>query len=515
MMRKILLTGLLCFLLSHFISISCYAGENQDNDIRNSIVKIFTVSCEPDYYSPWKLQYNRSSSGSGCIIKGERILTNAHVVSNQKFIEVQLYGDSKRYNAQVLHVSHEADLALLTVEDKAFFSGTEPLSLGDFPETLQELLVYGFPTGGDSLSITKGILSRVVYKKYAHSDNAFVAGQIDAAVNPGNSGGPVIVDNKVVGVVMQKYSSSQIDNIGYMIPTPMIKHFLTDTEDGQYNGFPELGFVTQKMENPGMRQKYGLKQELTGVLVTHVFWNSTAYGIVKKGDVVLAIDGHKIANNATVEYRPRERISYTHYADTHQLGDKISLKILREGKIRNIEYKLLQTGKGVSLVALKQYDHLPRYFIFGGIVFSPLSKNLIDMWYGYDQAPPEILKEMKAFPTKDRQEVVVAIQVLAAEINKGYHDISTWVIKKINGNEYKDFNAFYELATNSTNPFVVFENEEGKQIIIDREKADESHQRVLATYNIKTDRRLDVMRLFSQAKTTDQESEAENKKKDL
>ena len=137
------------------------------------------------------------------------------------------------------------------------------------------------------------------------------------------------------------------------------------------------------------------------------------------------------------------------------------------------------------------------------------------MWYSYDQAPPEILKEMKAFPTKDRQEVVVAIQVLADEINKGYHDISTWVVKKINGNEYKDFNAFYELATNSTNPFVVFENEEGKQIIIDREKADESHQRVLATYNIKTDRRLDVMRLFSQAKTTDLESDAENKKKDL
>jgi S1-C subfamily serine protease len=353
-MRKILLTGLFCFLLSHLISLSCYANQKQDNDIKNSTVKIFTVSSEPDYKAPRKLRYNQKSSGSGCIIKGEKILTNAHVVSKKKLIEVQLYGDSKRYKAQLLYVSHEADLALLTVEDKTFFSGTESLSLGDFPETLQEVLVYGFPTGGDSLSITKGILSRVVYQKYAHSDYAFVAGQVDAAINPGSSGGPVIVDNKVVGVVMQQYSSSEIDNIGYMIPTPMIKHFINDIEDGQYHGFPELGFVTQKEENPGISQKYGQKLELTGVLVTDVLLNFAAHRVVKKGDVVLAIDGHKIANNATAKFRPKERISYTHYADMHQLGDKIRLRILRNGRIRNIEYKLLQKRKDVEIVSSKQ-----------------------------------------------------------------------------------------------------------------------------------------------------------------
>lgn len=502
-MRKILLTGSLCFLLSHLISFSCYASQKQDNDIRNSIVKIFTVSNKPDYLSPWKLLWNENCTGSGCIIKGERILTNAHVVSNQKFIEVQLFGNPERYNAQVLYVSHEADLALLTVEDKTFFSGIEPFDFGDLPETLQEVLVYGFPTGGDSLSITKGIFSRVVYEGYAHSDYVFIAGQVDAAINPGNSGGPVIVGNKVVGVVMQKYASSEVDNIGYMIPTPVIKHFLKDIEDGQYNGFPELGFVAQKMESPSMRQKYGLKQGLTGVSVTHVFWNSAAHDVVKKGDVILAIDGHKIANNATVEFRPKERILYTHYSSMHQLGDKISLKILRDDKIRNIEYRLLQTLKDITLVASKQYDHLPRYFIFGGIVFSPLSKNLICLFDNCEFATTELLKEEEAFPTKDRQEVVVAIQVLAAEVNKGYHDISSWVVKKINGSEYKDFDTFYELVTNSASQFVVFENEKGEQIIIDREKADESHQSVLATYDIKKDHRLDQMRLFSQAKVMD------------
>ncbi|MDD4363752.1 MAG: serine protease [Atribacterota bacterium] len=208
----------------------------EGEDIREAIVKVYTVSNSPDYYNPWSMQGPRSSSGSGCIIENNLILTNAHVVSNQTFLQVRKYGDTKRYNAQVVAVSHLTDLALLTVDDPDFFLNEPELSLGELPEIQQEVLVYGFPMGGDMLSITKGVISRIEHQPYVHSSTIFLAGQIDAAINPGNSGGPVIIDNKIVGVVMAGIPSAQ--NIGYMVPVPVIKHFFQDLEDRRYDGYP-------------------------------------------------------------------------------------------------------------------------------------------------------------------------------------------------------------------------------------------------------------------------------------
>jgi S1-C subfamily serine protease len=484
--------SIMAFCLALFIAVSpCFAEQNNKFDVRDSMVKIITVASEPYDFAPWRLNDHETITGSGCIISGDRILTNAHVVSNHKFIQVQLYGDAKQYNAHILHVSHEVDLALLGVDETSFFSRTRPLDIGPLPETLQEVMVYGYPTGGDSLSITKGTLSRIVYQQYAHSDNYYIAGQVDAAVNPGNSGGPVIVGNKIVGVVMEKLQSEDTENIGYMIPSPIIFHFLKDVEDNQYDGFPEIGFVSQEMKNPSIKLKYGLKKEQSGILVNHVYWNSPAKGMLQESDVILSIDGHQIADDGTVEIRPKESIDFTHYSDLHQIGEKINLRILRDGKIENVTYALTQKRKDTVLVTPKQYDQEPRYFIFGGIVFTPLTENLICEWESCD-APLELLIEKQKRPTENRQEAVVATHVLAAEVNKGYHSISAWVVKEVNGREFKDFDEFYELVDKSTEPFVVFKNDKGHQIVIEREKANNSHQEILKAYSVTADRSSDL-----------------------
>jgi S1-C subfamily serine protease len=215
-----------------------YSSLAQAN-VREAIVKVYTVSNYPDYYNPWSMQGPRASSGSGCIIENNLILTNAHVVSNQTFLQVRKYGDTERYRARVVAVSHLTDLALLTVDEPEFFTQTPFLSFGELPEIQQEVLVYGFPVGGDMLSITKGVISRIEHQPYVHSSSVFLAGQIDAAINPGNSGGPVLVDGKIVGVVMQGIPSAQ--NIGYMVPIPVIHHFFADLEDGILDGYPSLG----------------------------------------------------------------------------------------------------------------------------------------------------------------------------------------------------------------------------------------------------------------------------------
>ena len=267
-------------------------------NVKDSVVKIYTVSKIPNYSTPWNSNINRSH-GSGTIIDGNRILTNAHVVANETFIEVKRYGQTQRYEAKVEFISHQADLAILRVKDKIFFEGTKSLELGTLPEILQEITVYGFPMGGNSLSVSTGIVSRIEHNRYAHSREIFLAIQIDAAVNPGNSGGPAISDGKVVGVVMQQISKSQ--NIGYLVPTEIIKHFLNDIKDGKYDGFAHIGIGTQKMQNAALRSVYKMSDEITGVMLMDISEKSSAFGILKEDDILLSIDGHRIENDGTVE----------------------------------------------------------------------------------------------------------------------------------------------------------------------------------------------------------------------
>ena len=459
--------------------------------IKDAIVKVYTVTSKVDNFRPWNAFPGRSG-GSGCIIGGKRVLTNAHVVADQVLVEVRRHGHSDRYQAQVLSVSHEADLALLAVPDDAFFEGVTPLELGELPRMQQEVLVLGFPMGGDTLSVTKGVVSRIEHQQYTHSGEYLLAGQIDAAINPGNSGGPVVANGRIVGVVMQMYKTA--DNIGYMVPVPIVERFFADIGDGTYDGFGALGLVYQTLENPSMKQKYGMAEGQTGVFVRHIFPDSPATGVIQIDDVVLSIDGHAIADNGTVELRPKERTSFIYHVDRHQLGESVALRLLRNSQPLDVTVKLSKRRQEFRLVSLDEYDRLPTYFIYGGIVFTPLTKNLIKAWGNnwHTSAPREFVVELGQWPTAARREIVVATQVLAADVNKGYHSLGNVIIDTVNGRGFRDFREFFQTVTTCQEPFLVFASEQNYQVVVDTKVARESHERVIGTYRIASDRSDDL-----------------------
>ncbi|MBI5063183.1 MAG: trypsin-like peptidase domain-containing protein, partial [Desulfatitalea sp.] len=172
--------------------------------LRRSVVRIYTVAQTPDYTAPWDPGGSQEGWGSGFIISGQRILTNAHVVSNARFVTLEKENDARRYEARVKFIAHDCDLAMLEVVDPGFFQGTSALKLGDVPALDSMVTVLGYPIGGDRLSVTRGVVSRIDYRGYAHSGvDSHLVVQIDAAINPGNSGGPVIQDSQLVGVAFQ------------------------------------------------------------------------------------------------------------------------------------------------------------------------------------------------------------------------------------------------------------------------------------------------------------------------
>ncbi len=467
-------------------------GKDQLNE---NIVKIYTTYNEHNYYDPWQMKGHETSEGSGCIIKDNLILTNAHVVSNHTFIAVKRSGQTKKYVAKVRFIGHECDLAVLEVRDRKFYPEVPPLEIGRLPMVTDEVSVYGYPSHAEQLTITKGIVSRVDHDNYRHSHINLLTCQIDAAINPGNSGGPVIAGGKIVGIAMM--TSWGGENEGFMVPVPVIQHFLEDIEDGSYDGIPDLAISIQSMENPQMREFFGMESEQTGILVRKVYPLSPCKNILKPGDVIISIDGTDIANDGTISFREGERTSYTYTIQNKYIGDTVSVQILRGGKIYNLTVKLSIPSASYRLVPFEQYGVEPVYYIYGGFIFSPLTENLIkefgDDWWSetpwWSEAPLNFLYvAYYGQPTDVQKEVVVIVDVLSDEINIGYEDLYHEIVAYVNGKKIGSMDDLVNAIESNRKAYHIIITDTEKQIILDRKMANKSTKRILKTYNINKDR---------------------------
>lgn len=459
--------------------------------INNSIVRIYTVRSNYDYRNPWQRLGQSSGTGSGSIIDENRILTSAHVVSNSTFIQVRKAGEARRHTARVYSIAHISDLAILKVDDLSFFENSEPLQIGELPRIRDRVAVYGFPTGGNQMSITEGVVSRIEHRSYVHSSANLLTCQIDAAINPGNSGGPVIFNNKIVGVAFQGITGAQ--NIGYMVPAPLINHFLTDISknNGIYRGFPELGVLTQSLENPDIREKFQMEQNQSGVRIMDIFHGAAAENIIEINDIMLSIEGKEIENDGSVEFRPGERTSLNYIVQRKFIDDVITIKVLRDGEIKDLEVKLTVPMNSTRLVPHEQYGVAPTYFITGGLVFAPLTKNYLHIWgRGFATSAPSRLGYFyqSGRRTEDRKEIVLITRVLADEINLGYHGISNAVITNINGKNISTMKDVVIAIENNEGIYHVIEEATGRKIILRREQVDKYSSRILQTYRIGSDR---------------------------
>ncbi len=459
--------------------LSILKAQDIDEHIKDAIVKIYSVSIVYNYKEPWNVR-TRQVSGSGSIISGEKILTNAHVVENNTYVEVKRYGTTKRVRAKVLFISHQADLAILSVEDKSFFDGVKPLEFDKIPNIQDKVTVYGFPRGGNTLSVTSGIVSRIEHRRYVHGGERFLSIQVDAAINPGNSGGPGISNGKIVGVVMQSLARGQ--NIGYLVPVVMIKHFLEDIKDGKVDGFASLGIDTQRMESKTLREMYGMDENSSGQLVIKVLFNSTAYGKLKKGDIITKIDGHRINNDGTVEFRHHQYTSYKYYIDLHQLGESVEFEILRDKKRLTLSIPLKYRIDKFLLVKTKRFGKAPSYFIYGGYVFVPLTRNLLQ---ATSRASIQLRDLSSKWVSKEREDVVLVLKVLASRLSQGNYGISMWAVDKFNGSKFATFKEFYKKVEDFQGEYLLLEDSDGVEVAIDTKEAKKRNPQIIKRYGIK------------------------------
>ncbi|KAJ9540212.1 hypothetical protein OSB04_026718 [Centaurea solstitialis] len=462
----------------------------------DSVVKIFTVSSSPNYLLPWQNKSQRESMGSGFVIYGKRIVTNAHVVADHTFVLVRKHGSPTKYRAEVKAVGHECDLAILVVESDEFWEGMKFLELGDIPFMQEAVAVVGYPQGGDNISVTKGVVSRVEPTQYVHGATQLLAIQIDAAINPGNSGGPAIMGEKVAGVAFQNLSGAE--NIGYIIPVPVIKHFVDGVEaSGNYAGFCSLGLSCQPTENIQLREYFGMRPDLTGVLVSKINPLSDAHNVLKKDDIVLAFDGVPIANDGTVPFRNRERITFDHLVSMKKPNETAIVRVLRDGE----ELELTVTLRPLKpLVPIHQFDKVPSYFVFAGLVFVPLSQPYLHE-YGedwYNTSPRRLCERaLRELPKKPGEEIVILSQVLMDDINVGYERLADLQVKKVNGVEINNLKHMCQLVEECKEERLRLDLDDERVIVLSYDKARTATSHILKRHRIPSAMSIDLLTTLS------------------
>ncbi|RVW52827.1 Protease Do-like 9 [Vitis vinifera] len=456
----------------------------------DAVVKVFCVHTEPNFSLPWQRKRQYSSSSSGFVIGGRRVLTNAHSVEHYTQVKLKKRGSDVKYLATVLAIGTECDIgknylmlglsilyyncvvytrgcishmlmgaknkkcigfwvvtdlqwrdvkmmfmfessqvgisgiegrglesknrlnsliakfphAMLTVNDDEFWEGVSPVEFGNLPTLQDAVTVVGYPIGGDTISVTSGVVSRIEILSYVHGSTELLGLQIDAAINSGNSGGPAFNEKgNCVGIAFQSLKHEDAENIGYVIPTPVIKHFIQDYEkNGAYTGMylivastisvdnvlvgflnslqfifvhnflmipkwiPILCLEWQKMENPDLRMAMGMKPDQKGVRVRRIDPTAPESKVLKPSDIILSFDGVDIANDGTVPFRHGERIGFSYLVSQKYTGDNATITVLRDSKMLKFNIKLATHRR---IIPAHNKGKPPSYYIIAGLFF--------------------------------------------------------------------------------------------------------------------------------------------------
>jgi S1-C subfamily serine protease len=468
-------------------------AEHGGNHVAADVVYVQVYRSGYDWSLPWRQEPVSSVSGSGFLIEGGRVMTNAHVVADARQVLVRRPDQANPYLATVEAEGDDCDLALLRVADPAFTQGLRPLSFGSLPPAGSRVLTYGYPLGGQDVSSTAGIVSRIESRGYVHSGaDSHLVVQTDAAINPGNSGGPVVQDGKVVGVAFQGFPGAE--NMGFFIPVPIVRHFLANLKDGRYDGFPDSGLDTSPLVSPAYRRERGLPAGLSGVVVDRVAPDGTADGVLRPGDVLLSIEGQPVANDGTIRLGDA-RVTFEHAQDMLQVGETAHFDVWRDGKriaLTAVSRRIARYDRNRN-----RYGVAPDYVVYAGLVFMPLEAELLKTFgrnwarsANRDLVWDQLFREAERPDEADR-DVIVLTRILRHAVNSQMALDPPVAVDRINGREIHSLADVVAAFSSNHGRFHTIELEGDAGIeALDREKADAANPEILRQYAIPHDRHL-------------------------
>lgn len=477
--------AVLAVLLAAMPALAQVEDVSEGREAVNAIVKLDVETSKSDICCPWA-NFNNFSTGSGVVVADGRILTCAHCVADASYIRVRKHNEDALYHGSVEFIDNDADLAIVRVDEPEFMADIAPMEIGDTPRVQDDVLAVGYPVGGEDISYTRGIVSRIEDIEYAHSLLILLGIQVDAAINPGNSGGPVLdmVSGKIAGIAFQGVKKGEA--LGYIIPPDIIRHFLRDVEDGRVDGFSDVLFSIGTMESAAKRRYCRMQKGMTGVAVDDVD-GVLGEDSIRTGDVILEIDGMKISNSGRIRLADGAVRSLYYPLYTRQIGEEIPVKVLRDGLV--VETAIPVAKKNYR-VRRWMYDTRPDYLVYGGFVFTTAS---IDYILHSNAVFHDAIDGDREF--EDDEPVVISYCFSDKSI-EGYAGGAGSLVRKVNGEKVRNLRHLAELLDACREGFVRLDvdrnTEYDLKIVVDAKEMREATQRVMKRNLIPGDRSEDL-----------------------
>jgi S1-C subfamily serine protease len=414
----------------------------------------------PDPFKPWTKQAPTEATASGVVIEGKRILTNAHAVLYASQVQIQANAAGDKLSASVLAIAPGIDLAVLQLDDPSFFDTHPPVARASkLPQIKDPVLAYGFPTGGASLSITKGIVSRIEFASYNYPVSGLRI-QIDAAINPGNSGGPAIAGDKMIGLAFSRLGGDS-QNIGYIIPNEEVDLFLKDIGGGHYVGKASMHDDLQTLENPALREYLKLDKSVEGMVVHRPDKSDASYPL-KEWDVLTRIGDTPIDNQGMVKIDKDLRVNFAYMIQKTAKDGKLPLTVMRAGKSLKVE---LPVSAEYPALVSDLHGEYPSYFVYGPMVFSRATRQFLGAFennanllrvLGYVKSP----LVTRAFdpPSNELEElVIISSPFFPHKLANGYSNPAGSVVYSVNGTQVKSLKHLVALLRDLKDSFVTLE----------------------------------------------------------
>jgi S1-C subfamily serine protease len=463
------------------VLVTLVATQSKGQSPEDSVVRVFASLRLPNPPRPWAKQSPVEVMGTGVVIDGKTILTNAHIVfyASEVFVQAPRGGD--RISAKVASIGPGIDLATLTLEDGSFFEKRPPLRRATKrPVANDAVVLMGFPAGGTGLAVTRGVVSRIDYAPYNDLTDGMRI-QVDAVAGPGNSGGPALVDGKMVGLVFR-----HAQNAGIVIPNEEIDAFLEDVRDGRYDGKPRVVDHFQPLVNEALRKKLGIGRADRGMLVRKTWKCDAAYPL-REGDVVTRIGTADVDNEGFVDFEDNMRLPFPALVARLAKNGTVPVRLIRDGK--PLDVSMFATREDDRLIKPYQGQY-PPYFVHGPLVFSPAIDQAVS---GYAEGNPFAMagsplvtreSDRVAFPGEEL--VVVTAPMLAHPITRGYSDPFGHVVKDVDGVPVKNLRHLVEVLRDGKSEYLTirFHGELSETLVFPRRAIEEATRDLMAENGI-------------------------------
>jgi S1-C subfamily serine protease len=458
----------------------------------DSVVKVIASLSYPNPVQPWSRGKAVEVTGTGVVIEGKRILTNAHLVTYATEVHVQPRPGGDKVEAKVIGLGTDIDLAVLAVGEDKFFEKRPALARArQLPRVQESVAVHGFPVGGAELSVTKGVVSRIDHGIVYGLTPAVVI-QVSAAINPGNSGGPALADDKMIGVVCSRLNDAE--GIGYVIPNEEIDGFLARLKDGRYEPKPmeATGTEFQRLENPALRGLLKLDDRTRGVLVRPPEHRGADYPL-QEFDVLTRIGPYEINNDGMVRLENDTRVPFLAVVPRAARGGAVPLTVLRRGK--ELAVALPVTTHDNRLIRDFEGEK-PSYFIHGPLVFSPARADALPLYFRmsptlYGSNSPLLSRRFDRVQVPGEELVVVTRPMFDHKIARGYDDPVGRVVTEVNGVRVRNLVHLVETIRDSTDSYLKFRfaDEASEILVFDRKEMDRVTEDILEENGIAPTRR--------------------------